>query len=885
MSSLFEAPLSLKRASESKRERKKREKKRLRREREGREGDEQQYPVPPQLAEGFLVWLEQQEIEGPESWRAESLTSSHGSNASACGAAAERSARNASPKLSLSKTPRPGLEDGQHKLITLRMEAVDGEMERVVEITHWPFEIGRGKRCDFVIDDLQVSKVHCVLYYQSEAGGTLQIEDKSRSGVMVDGVWLPRDTRTPLEDDARISLGKKGRYVFRLEMQIELLDAVLEDATDDEGVGQGSSVELVLTPCRKERKSECFKCTQPYEMKAAVSLATYFSEAEETAAPGSKKRKRSQQGGMTTRSTKSAKTVGMEQGLEKRQLSKPQMSEEKPQADAKTEMTGMMPGEVALEVPRRAAWFEPLASRAKATWGEPVLSANTSCPKPWGVLHQSVVMNLGDAMDLVLRALKARHVFRLACTCRGMRDLVAGSTIWRSLYSDIWSHFKRGKISGSLTSVLRLDMPPDIWKKLFVNMVLYRKKSRESKKAKGGNRGLVCLQCPVKECGKTFKEPHVLHQHLCGETGARKGPAHHTMNADGMRHYCSHEFCPRYFSSCYLATRHAVCECARDGFRSIARRALGEGNFICSACKASFRFQSAFDAHFITTNDGTLCPSSKEAAAMLVKHLARAWGEDKGLREIGGENGLPHAKASVHDTFDVASTGGLDLTTLERLRHMRQEDAARFLGMSLWSFTKEVRKLGLQKWLRKRGDCQELLSSFKEQLRQFAASHSWPSEHGLKGCAKHVKSCKGGVPMWKSKVGVMYRTVNLGLYKSSVEAALAHDICLLANGKPQSGRSGAFARPAQPKDLNLLPPVGTQLLGVHVPASLLETAKLLVDAVKKDVAKEKLADSSIKVRWLQDLTDAAAAGTSAAATKKQGKKGNALLTGKRPSHS
>ena len=139
--------------------------------------------------------------------------------------------------------------------------------------------------------------------------------------------------------------------------------------------------------------------------------------------------------------------------------------------------------------------------------------------------------------------------------------------------------------------------------------------------------------------------------------------------------------------------------------------------------------------------------------------------------------------------------------------------------------------------------------------------------------------------MWKSKVGVMYRTVNLGLYKSSVEAALAYDICLLANGKPQSGRSGAFARPAQPKDLNLLPPVGTQLPGVHVPASLLETAKLLVDAVKKDVAKEKLADSSIKVRWLQDLTDAAAAGTSAAATKKQGKKGNALLTGKRPPHS
>ena len=110
-----------------------------------------------------------------------------------------------------------------------------------------------------------------------------------------------------------------------------------------------------------------------------------------------------------------------------------------------------------------------------------------------------------------------------------------------------------------------------------------------------------------------------------------------------------------------------------------------------------------------------------------------------------------------------------------------------------------------------------------------------------------------------AKMIVMGRIVILGRYSTSAVAAIAHDVCLLANGKPQSGRSGCFARPAQSTDLNYLSPADAQPPGVEVPTLLLQTAEKIVDAHKQVVAKAQLNDSSIKVRWLQDLSDAATA--------------------------
>ena len=78
MASLLEAPLSFAEAYVSARERRKLEKdKRKAKERKARKEErrrwreEERNVTPAQMAAGFLAWREQQEIEGPESWRDE----------------------------------------------------------------------------------------------------------------------------------------------------------------------------------------------------------------------------------------------------------------------------------------------------------------------------------------------------------------------------------------------------------------------------------------------------------------------------------------------------------------------------------------------------------------------------------------------------------------------------------------------------------------------------------------------------------------------------------------------------------------------------------------------------------------------------------------------
>ncbi len=229
MASLFEAPLSLEEAYDSARERRKRQKhkakmkRRARREqRRGLGGDgESREEAEAQMASGFLAWRDQQEIEGPESWR----------EAGSPGEPIEldaQSAGDAGAAVRAGWRPAGGVGDGARVAgsceqtaselaggrisVNLRVEAAAGGSGHLVHVTHFPFTIGRSRRCGFAIDDPKVSAEHCILFYQpGDGGAAFAIQDQSLSGVRVNGAWLPPNTRVPLADGCRISLGKKGR--------------------------------------------------------------------------------------------------------------------------------------------------------------------------------------------------------------------------------------------------------------------------------------------------------------------------------------------------------------------------------------------------------------------------------------------------------------------------------------------------------------------------------------------------------------------------------------------------------------------------------------------------------------------------------------------------
>lgn len=969
MSSLCEASLSLKQARSeskgrvSKHERKKKEKRRREREErhESRFAEERaasRASAPPQMAEGFLAWRDQQEIEGPDSWRigvvVPSPDNSEAGNASdqRCAAgsskgsraskeAVTRCSRTARLDCALPETGQPG-SDQQHlgqagrrcskrarhcfptsipsptwgagnvqgepdsskqvlhqvahgaerkvlcierTVVTLRVQAVIGEQERVLDITRWPFSIGRGTWCDLVIDDPKVSSEHCVLSLLPE-GGCCEIQDMSLSGVRVNGVMLPRETAVPLMNSSMISLGKKGRHIFHLNVEtllkepefddaIELDDvAELDDMASDDEQEEGvlETIELYTDDIIDEDEGE---------VSGSAAAAAADPVVEETMVEVAKRRRLLERlcehewlpqcGGDSC----SLEELGhyndlLTQSQRKRNFSPPapcqgrhlrskmipvkiEVREEPtvaaPQIGQQTPTTAVSPINL-----QPKAWFQPLAVRAKATWGESLSGAEVRA-KAWGVLPQTGVMNLGDAMDVVLQTLRrARHVCRLARTCKGMHRLVAGSTIWRFLYANICCAIDMRQTMKHF-SFLRLDIPPDVWRKLYIDMVQYKQKRKRIKRGKAAALRDMVLQCPESECGMTFKYPHLLHAHLIGSI--IRGSPHYTLAVDGMRHYCTQEFCPRYFSTAMLASRHANKMCAikgsrQRGGRSLVRVMYGLGNFECSVCNASFRFQRAFDAHFITVNGGHRCPSSKEVkGAKVVAH------EDE------SEHGEIDADDLSFDTNKIQHASELSLDMIKRFCHLSQTQAAIQLGVgkcglqvrcrSLAFTWPEPKRLG---WAGFKPVEQKLRSLMVEQVYQFAALHSWPSVRDpCKGVIRIDSKKKPST--WTAHVSYLRRRVILGVYRSALDAAIAVDVCHLANGTPQRTANGSYARPVKTDELNILFPLHEQAESVEVPAELLEIARKLVDAHKHDHANARLNDSSITIVWRYDLEKAA----------------------------
>ncbi len=901
MASLMEAPLSFAEAHVSARERRKREKdkrkakeRKARKEERRRRREEDRNATPAQMAAGFLAWRDQQEIEGPDSWRDEAADEVDRRGITA------RTHQIEAPHVTATGTAT-GEPGAQRFSVTLRVETPPGGSGHVVAVTQWPFTIGRSRRCGLAIDDPKVSSEHCILFHQPGGeGAAFAIEDQSLSGVRVDGVWLPPQTRVPLTDGCRISLGKKGRHAFHFCVQTrpgdhdapreraalaesESVEYELADdlAEDDEALpAVAEDEEMVQSPLaessrRQELLEPLLKHSWLPPCGGALCSMDELEHYNELLARSLSKRNRAQSEGCG------------DEGRQLRRKYKQKASESALNAGEDTDdkkigadsiqrqhvvgarQVGLSAASAAAE-PLSAgpvAWFEPLP-RVKASWGESLASRPLSdAVKPWGELPLTGVMNLGDAWDNVLQALRAKDLCRLAASCRGMRRLVAWSSAWRSLYVS-FSKLRPGVGPQEFT---RLQMPPETWKLLYVNAAKHRHQRHKTKPSRTGSAFSTAfhsyLQCPVTGCGKSFKTAAALHDHLrgAGVTGTRQGPPHHTLVPDGKRHYCHHEFCPRYFPSAQLASMHTYSECKRISTRCLARRAFGEGHFVCSECQAEFRFQRAFNAHFITLDGNRRCPTSKDA--MNAKRVAYEEPNVADARERAERCSALLEAANIPNglQLEVHFAGGrargsvtLDLNILKGLFHVTAGEAARSLGLCPWQLAKACKQFGLERWphilcgfaaAEKKIRC-----SLVEQVTQFAASRPWPALRApFKGV--YQKRAKNASRPWFSKIVVLYRVVNLGDYHSQVEAAIAFDACMLAYGKPMKGRS-SFVRPAQPDDLNLLSPLDSQPAGVQAPAAILETARKLVEAHKREFERAKLADSKTKGSWSQELADA-----------------------------
>jgi hypothetical protein len=746
------------------------------------------------------------------------------------------------------------------------------------------------------IDDPKVSSEHCILFHQPGGeGAAFAIEDQSLSGVRVDGVWLPPQTRVPLTDGCRISLGKKGRHAFHFcvqsrpgdqdaprylaapaesESEYELADDLAED--DEALPAVAGDEEMVQSPLaepsrRQELLEPLLKHSWLPPCGGALCSMDELEHYNELLARSLSKRNRAQSEGCGNEGGQLRRNSRKQKASESASDAGEDTDDKMPGADSihRQHVVGARQGGLsaasAAAEPRSAgpvAWFEPLP-RVKASWGESLASRPLSnAVKPWGELPLTGVMNLGDAWDNVLQKLRAKDLCRLAASCRGMRRLAAWSSAWRSLYVS-FSKLRPGVGPQEFT---RLQMPPETWKLLYMNATKHRHKTKQSKR--GSALATAChayVQCPVTGCGKSFKTAAALHEHLrgAGVTGSRQGPPHHTLVPDGMRYYCHHEFCPRYFPSAQLASMHTYSECKRISTRCLARRAFGEGHFVCSECQAEFRFQRSFNAHFITLDGNRRCPTSKDAmsakrVAYEEPHVADARERAEKCRALLEAANFPSGlQVEVH-LADGRASVTLDLNNLKGLFHVTAGEAARTLGLRPWQLAKACKKLGLERWPHLlcgfAAAEKKIRTSLMEQVTQFAASRPWPAlRTPLKGV--YQKRAKNASRPWFSKIVVLYRVVNLGDYHSEIEAAIAFDACMLAYGKPMKGRS-SFVRPAQPDDLNLLSPLDSQPAGVQAPAAILETARKLVEAHKREFERAKLADSKTKGSWSQELADA-----------------------------
>ena len=868
MASLLEAPLSLndaaakerskerkRRSGETKEERRLRKADKRRRKAERRETEQRELAAagrdsapapPPKLAEGFLRWLEQQDIEGPESWRCpaeaegedEALASQNADQGvvradypeeeeeddekhrsseherdqlhqHSVKASSKRMEKHISRKRARERAPpdpqqckqlcspqnkvvvdveaagpadmdavvlppRPSaaamqpevaavarrvakkaqiieeeiiedhgnLEDEEQgrnvrdDVVLLRLEGTACADKRTVTITKWPFRVGRSEElCDLVISNKKVSKQHVLLH--SLGGGSFEIEVEGKFGVEANGTWLAQHARASLEAGASISLDKKRRCVLHFGVEARSVYTTEADRKSSSRALSGSASNLAAQSSGCAREDDC---------DSGQALSRQQKKMLEPCAP------------MTGRE--------LLQTRAQPKILKDGLGGKRGNLELGTAVHGSTTDGDPAPVPRCP----------KAKWGESTFSTVVQ-PKPWGTLPQTATMRLGDAMDVVLQGLSARYVGRLACTCRSMRQLVAGSTFWRGFYAQLCDE----SVS---RDVFRLEIPPAIWIRLCSNMVAYRRQMRRVKKKKL-KLGQVRLSCPDTSCDKTFKDVQTLHSHLHGEhrsTCPQLIPPHFPVANDGVRYFCSRGPCYRSFPLDHQARRHeSTC------FLEATLQRRGEGSFVCGECGASFRFKRAFDAHFVLRNQLPRCPSQKPVS---------------------------------------------------------REDANK------------------DSWGQK-----ELQLSLVEQVQTFVASHEdWPSitmacttgfgrpsffvkEHPIRGIC-HTKKKAG---RWRAKVHVLGVEVTLGYYDTSVEAAVAYDVYLLANGKPKYIHGGGhYAQPARPGDLNLL-----GLRDVEVPGKLRETAQHLFAAVKDKVAREQLVHGRLS-HWRQDLTDAAA---------------------------
>ena len=642
----------------------------------------------------------------------------------------------------------PERQAAEKKVFTVELEAEQGieqGVEQVVQITSWPFVVGRGKRSGLIIRDTKVSTEHCILYYCAEAGGHCQIQDVSRSGVRVNGVRLSSGRRVPIEAGSRVSLGKKGRHVFRLRVksEMETLASAVSEGIFKEPSGDGSSQDKTIGVCADEA---CARIVKPSCRKRARETDRDDGEQE----------------------------AGLRQGW-----------------------AGAGGKEAACSrVPSRAP------GKAKLL-------------KVKGGLSHKGILDLEDAIDIVFRRLKARHVGRLAGTCRGMCSLIDASMIWKFLYAKTF--LAKGCLEQNLPAkmqdLLRLQMPSEGWKKLYADMTWYTREMKRCKQRKASSTTHVVLSCPEKSCGKKFKSPFNLHRHLRGQDDGRD-PPHYSL-AEGQRYYCSQQFCMRHFPTATRALRHTHSECKR-GMRTAMLRDFGIGTFVCSTCQASFRFQCAYDSHFLYANGRSRCPSARDVCDDVARRpCARCTNPKSHKAHAAWCSKCKQARQKMAAT--VLQGGGSSATWVSRgVKSWRVDGAGGDDCGNVPTFT------ALEKQLR---------AVFCKRVEEFAAQHSWPKTDGrFKGVCDR-SSVRG--PSFRGKLVFLWRTIELGYYDTAVKAAIANDAFLLAIGKPQGCQGGSFVRPAKAQDLNLLSPPDV-VNGIKPPADLLAAVRALYEAHKHD---------------------------------------------------
>ncbi|KAK3341595.1 kinase-like domain-containing protein [Lasiosphaeria hispida] len=140
--------------------------------------------------------------------------------------------------------PRRGAKRGQRALV--KEEESFTKQKIYGGLPSGGYLIGRHPECDIVVDDLQVSNRHTLLFTENKGNDTVAVlEDLSANGTFVNEAIVGRNQRRELQEGDEVAVLDKARFIFRYPKSRHT-NAFLQQYTPLDKLGKGHFAEVYL---------------------------------------------------------------------------------------------------------------------------------------------------------------------------------------------------------------------------------------------------------------------------------------------------------------------------------------------------------------------------------------------------------------------------------------------------------------------------------------------------------------------------------------------------------------------------------------------------------------------------------------------------------------